>query len=133
MPSPEANEVLASKVANALIESAELSPMVSAIPHSGVITGVLGGFKQYFGGLWVGGRANLTKSQLSFYPNAMNRLVQTGELSVVIPLAQIKEVTLENGFFTNIIVVKTDKSTLRLRCYGANDFMQTIRLAANLI
>jgi hypothetical protein len=132
MKSPPTTEVVASKVANALIESVELSPMVKAIPHSGTITGVLGGFKKYYGGLWVGGTATLTNSQLSFEPNAMNRLVQTGELSVVVPLKQIKEVTLEKGFFTNIIVVKTSKSTLRLRCYGADNFMQRIRVVANL-
>lgn len=130
MQSPQTTEVLASKVANALFESIELSP--AAIPLSGALMGVLAGVKKYYGGLWVGGRATLTNSQLSFEANLINRLVHMGELSVVVPLEQIEEVTLEKGFLTNIIVVKTSKSTLRLRCYGADDFMQRIRVAAKL-
>jgi hypothetical protein len=62
----------------------------------------------------------------------MNRLVQTGELSVAVPLNQIKEVTLEKGFLTNIIAIKTSTSTLRLRCFGADEFMHKIQLAAYL-
>jgi hypothetical protein len=130
--SPQTTEVVASKVVNALIESVELSPAVKAIPYTGAFTGILGRFRKYYGGLWVGGTATLTNSQLSFEPNAMNRLAQVGELSVVVPLNQINEVTLEKGFFTNIIVVKTSTSTLRLRCYGADEFMQRVRVAANL-
>src|SRR5579872_1537812 len=128
MNSLQATEVVASKLANVLIESVELSPVAKAIPFNPL----LGWFKKNYGGLWVGGRATLTNSQLSFEPNTMNRLVQTGELSVVVPLKQINEVTLEKGFVTNIIVVRTSKSTLRLRCYGANDFMQRIRAVAKL-
>jgi hypothetical protein len=132
MKSSQTTEVIASKLANALIESAELSPAMKAVPHSGVVTGVLGGFRKYYGGLWVGGKATLTNSQLSFEPNAMNRLAQTGELSVVVPLYEIKGVTLQNAFLTNIIVIRTKKSTLRLRCFGAADFMQKIRELANV-
>src|SRR5438128_5794866 len=90
MKSPQTAEVLVSKVANALIESAELSPAVNAITHSGAFAWALGGFKKYYGGLWVGGRATLTNSKLSFEANAMNRLVQTRVLSVVDSLEQIK-------------------------------------------
>ena len=132
MKSSQTTEVIATKLANALIDSVELSSVGKALPQSGVSTWVLGRFKKYYGGLWVGGRATLTNSMLSFEPNAMNRLVQTGELFVAVPLNQINEVVLEKGFLTNIIAVKTSTSTLRLRCFSANGFMQKIRLAANL-
>ncbi|MBM7831647.1 hypothetical protein JOE59_002352 [Agromyces cerinus] len=112
-------EVLKRKIANALIEDVTVNVTMPSIPI----------LRAALGGLWVGGWVTLTTKAVSFSPNGVNRFMQSGELDVSIPLAQITDVTVLWGFFTKIVAVTTPESVLKVRCYGAARFAQEIRAA----
>ena len=77
-----------------------------------------------------GGAATLTKTQLSFKPSALNILMPGGkDPSVAIPLDKIANVVLEGGFITKIIRIEMPELIVRLRCYGAAEFMEKMREA----
>jgi hypothetical protein len=79
-----------------------------------------------FGGMWVGGRATLTTSFLVFRANRLNRAMQTGGLDVIVPLASVQGVTFERSIVTNIVEVRAEAVTLRLRCYKAKAFADAV-------
>ncbi len=78
------DQVIGTRLANALVEDAEVSlpdlPGLKSVVGMDAVAPVLAVFKRAYGGLWVGGRATLTATDISFHPNAMNRAVQTGSL-----------------------------------------------------
>jgi hypothetical protein len=81
----------------------------------------------------VGGRVTVTSEAVRFSANAMNRALQSGTLDVRIPLEAITGVELQAAFFTDIVVVSTAESRLRVRCYRAHvleEVIQSARLAA---
>jgi hypothetical protein len=124
------DEILAQRVANALIEDAQVKTSSLGVGDVGVIEDVVARYRANVGGLWVGGRATLTATALTFAPNAMNRAVQTGSLDLAVPLSAILDVSVQQSFVTNIVVVRTSQSVLKIRCYGAKTFAQQIRDAA---
>jgi hypothetical protein len=124
------DEILAQRVANALIEDAQVKTSSLGAGDVGVIEDVVARYRANVGGLWVGGRATLTATALTFAPNAMNRAVQTGSLDLAVPLSAILDVSVQQSFVTNIVVVRTPQSVLKIRCYGAKTFAQQIRDAA---
>ncbi len=133
---PEPTDVIASKSANILAEFGDLSKLAKASlilsDNAGTLL-VYEALKKLYGGTWVGGTATLTKTQLSFKPSALNVLLPGGkDPSVTIPLSKIANVVLEGGFITKIIRIEMPELIVRLRCYGAADFMQKIREAAQL-
>ena len=116
-------DILAAKVANALIQDAA-SPFEDSA--SGIGRAIRGSRKRY-GGLWVGGRVTLTSAVLGFSPNAVNRLAHAGDTSFTIPLSAIRRIDVEPAFFTKIIAVTWTGGVARFRCYGAAGFADQIR------
>lgn len=130
---PDPADVIASKSANALAEFGDLSNLAKAsmiIADEGFTLLMFEAVKKFYGGTWVGGTAMLTRQQLSFKPSALNRLLPIKDASVTVPLNKITNIVLEKGFITKIIRLETPELVLRLRCYGAADFVQKIREAA---
>ena len=119
------SRTIMSKVANALVEDAvfQLSKFDSVLKAAGAAPGSVGGvlaaFKNYYGGLWVGGRVTLTDSNVVFAPNAVNRAVHTGPLDISIPLTEISHVESLPGFVTKIVEIRTAGGVLKVRCWGA--------------
>jgi len=118
--------VLLTKTASALVEDAtlDMDPAVEAAlaPLGGAPAGsqaVLEAFRQFYGGLWVGGRLTLTEVALRFAANAANRAVQSGTLDIVVPLTEITSVHVKKAMVTNIVVVGVGYRVVKLRCYGA--------------
>ena len=130
-----ASQIIAAKAANALVEDAELSlPDVAGldliVPNLRTVKGVLAAFKKAYGGLWVGGRATLTTSDVNFRPNAVNRAIQTGSLDIAVPLSAIVDIQVLRGFVTQIIAIHTPGYVVKVRCFGAKAFASQIRSAA---
>ena len=129
------SRTIMSKVANALVEDAvfHLSTFNSVLKAAGAPPGTVGGvlaeFKNYYGGLWVGGRVTLTDSSVMFAPNAMNRAVHTGTLDVTIPLTEISHVECLPGLVTKIVAIHTAGGVLKVRCYGARALAKAIEQA----
>jgi hypothetical protein len=121
------DKVIVTRIANALIDDAELSSV--PIPHKSTVTRVLGAFKQTHGGLWVGGRVTLTESAVEFSANSINRSVTKGQLDVRIPLTEITSVTVEFGVVTKIIAIESPAMTFKVRCYGAEKLAEQIKAA----
>lgn len=116
--------IIAERVANALIPAAETDLL-------GTSDGIAKSFKEFYGGLWVGGKVRLTSSELGFEPNAPNRAVhQPGPLSQHIPLTDIESVAVNWGFITRIISVTTKTQTFKVRCFKADALADEIRAAA---
>jgi hypothetical protein len=130
------SRIIATKVANALVEDAELAlpelPGLDVLaPYVRSVERVLATFKRAYGGLWVGGRATLTTSDIRFRPNAVNRSIQTGSLDIVVPLPAVEDVQVLRGFVTRIIAIHTPGFVVKVRCFGADAFADKIRSAAN--
>lgn len=87
------------------------------------------------GGLWVGGKAVLTISTLSFSPNGMNRALHASpeELEVRVPLSSITDIHIRRGFITDIIDVHSAIVTLTIRCFKAKSFVVAIEAARRAV
>ena len=121
--------VLAERTANALIEDAE-GRFPHGLPHAAIIASTVDAYKQRHGGLWVGGTARLTTDELTFTPNAMNRMAHSGgTLDLAVPLVAVDAVTVERGFVTRIIVLAVGPAVAKVRCYKADAFADQIRAA----
>ncbi len=130
--------VIAKKAANALFKEARISSAADAFSAAtGIgrpVTTVLAQFSAHYGGLWVGGNAVLTGKALRFAPNALNRLVhQNGaELTLDLPLSELKRVDRRFGFVSGIVDIETDSGSFSIRCFNAQGFAEKIRAAAGL-
>lgn len=87
------------------------------------------------GGLWVGGKAVLTTSALSFAPNSMNQALHAApeNLEISISLANISNVAVHRGLITDVIEIRTDAGILKIKCFKAKAFAAAIeatRIAA---
>ncbi len=128
-------EVLATKVANALIQDVQMkgaavAAVVDAVaPGTDVITPALDEFRAHYGGLWVGGKATLTNLALRFSPNAVNRAIQTGSLDVVVPLADVVNVRYTPAVVSSIVSLETRDYTFKVRCFQAKTFADAIEAA----
>ena len=83
-------------------------------------------------GLWVGGRAILTRDSLAFQPNRLNRLLPGKAIRSEIPLASVTSARTGRGFYAGVVEVATEDGTLSLRCATAGAFARAIRQAAGL-
>lgn len=129
-------QIIGTRFANALVQDAEFSvpdiPGLDSItPGIETVPYVISVFKNAYGGLWVGGRATLTTTELSFQPNATNRAFHTGTLDITVPLPAIAGVEVARGFVTKIIAIRTPRFVVKIRCYGAAAFADQIRSAAH--
>ncbi len=82
--------------------------------------------RETLGGLWVGGTLVVTDKDIQFQPNALNRLAHSGDVSVTVPMTEVRS-TATAGMFTRIIDIETTAGTFSVRCYGADAFAATIR------
>ncbi len=115
---------LASKMANALFSEAR-----SAVTDPfGAIKGAAEQQRAIHGGLWVGGRVDLTDEALSFAANAMNRAAHQngGGLHWTVPLSAIRSLRFRKAFVTHIIDIETAEAAYAIRCWGARDFANLI-------
>ncbi|MEG1039065.1 MAG: hypothetical protein RSE94_03990 [Pseudomonas sp.] len=110
-------EIVKSKLVNFLVTDVQISPLNLGLPLS--LGATLYAFNQAYGGLWVGGKLELTNSVLRLSANAANRLVLGGIQDIELPLAAIRKVSFEGGFITSIIGVQTDAGRVQFRCFGA--------------
>ncbi|KJZ34071.1 MULTISPECIES: hypothetical protein [Pseudomonas] len=128
-----AEKILKSKLVNFLVADVEVNYAnvsdVYAVAESGdvdVLAGVLEAFKEAYGGLWVGGKLEVTPTVVRLNANAMNRLVQDGTLDIELPLAWVRKVSVEGGFVTKIVRLDTDAGSVKFRCFGAKDVASLI-------
>lgn len=121
------DNVIARKLANALMKDAEIGDRAQSMLGSGGRLGT-NAVKKLMGGLWVGGTVYLTPDAVEFHPNGLNRVVHKDpdSLSVVLPLRGITSVETRFGLGTKIIDIKTAIGTLSVRCYGATGFAKKI-------
>jgi hypothetical protein len=126
--------------ANALISDAR--PAINIYffsftdPHllaSAVSKVALESFARCMGGLWVGGTAQLSNTSVEFIPNSVNLALNTGSLYVRIPLMDILDVDVAKGIITDIISIRTENGTLKIRCFSAKQFAEEISNAKNRI
>ena len=114
--------LVARKACNCLIPTAEPDLLSVSPPTRFAIESVLSGFRAAYGGLWVGGSAELTTTVLSFQPNAANRAVHKGNLSFSLPLIDIVDVAHRRRFLTGILSISTRHGSIKMRCFGARQF-----------
>jgi hypothetical protein len=127
----KAPAVVASKFANALVPGAEPTSFASRMSGLGG-SFVFDWVRRSSGGLWVGGSVQLTPTELSFSPNAMNRALHTAVASRTLPLHRIAEVKDRFGILTRIIDVRLDDGPVfTFRCFGAPAFARQIAAAAH--
>jgi hypothetical protein len=79
------------------------------------------------GGLWVGGRVTLTKTDVVFAPNRLNADLHTGEITFRLALEELTSVGVTRGVVTSIVELQTATAVARFRCYGAKKFAEQIR------
>jgi hypothetical protein len=125
------------KVANALVEDVRMDVAPGVEVALGAVGGVpatvgpvLEGFRRRWGGLWVGGRVTLSERDVVFAANAMNRMVQSGTLDVVVPLSSVTSVRVQRALVTNIVVIGAGYHLLKVRCFGASALAGAIEHAA---
>lgn len=109
------------KTVNALVPETSLAPWAKLLLFWAVYPTI-----RHSGGLWVGGTLTVHHDQVRFEPNALNRAFLVKDVSFSVPLAEIRSVRVEPGVATNIIVLNTDRSEHRVRCYGAEAFAAAI-------
>lgn len=130
MSMPE--QVIASKVANALVVEAEMAmgPAAEvALSPNRAVENPVEWFRRFNGGLWVGGRATLTTQRLRFEANSLNKMVHSGPMEVDVELRHVVDVSVRRGLFTSVIHVLLPGADFQLRCYGARAFAEQIREA----
>jgi len=97
--------------------------------------GLMKMFSKQMGGLWVAGSLSLFEDSLHFEANAMNKMLQTGTMSVDIPLTSIVRISPRFGFITGIIDVVWTKDSMQylnsFRCFGSKAFLATIQAAVD--
>ena len=123
--------VIASKLASALVSRAEFAPGLEFAMDNvgGFPVGtdqVIQWFQQFYGGVWVGGRATLTPHRLHFAANQLNRMVHSGTLEVDIDLREVMDVSLRTGWVAGIVVVTLPGAELWFRCLGAGTFCDQV-------
>lgn len=118
-------EVIVSKLANALVEDAEVDGTVAEVGPA--IGAPLERSRQKYGGIWVGGRVTLTTESLAFGANALNRALQTGTLDSAIPLTSIVGVEELGGFVSQKVRVTYAGGSFTFRCFGAKRVARQIR------
>jgi hypothetical protein len=121
-------QILKSKWVNFLVADAEVKYdtvddlySIAGAGNVNALSGVLGAFKKAYGGLWVGGKMELTQTAVRLSANAMNRLIQDGTLDIELPLALVRKVSVEGWFVMKIVRLDTDDGSVKFRCYGAKE------------
>lgn len=123
--------ILVKRAANALIEDAEHrntpSLLADEIPGWHQAEPVLQSYKERYGGYWVGGNVVLSEERVLFTPNSMNKAVQSGTLTMDIPLKTVRGVNVKGGFVTKIIEIEVGAKVAKIRCFKAEALAVQIR------
>lgn len=125
--------LLEKKAANALFQEVGLTPRASARLQSSA-PGVLGWLRKRQGGLWVGGTLSLFDDSVRFSPNDLNKLIQTGDLSFILPWSAISAVVWRPGILTGIVELTHGERVEAVRCFGSRSLagrMETLRQAGS--
>ena len=109
------------KLCNALIPDATPSKLAP-----GVAVNAADRVRRKAGGLWVGGRVEITPEGVSFAANGLNWAFHTGLQPVHIPMTAIRKASREFGWVTGIVAVEHDEGTFRFRCYGAGKVAEAL-------
>jgi len=120
--------VIDSRLVNAFLDNASLSE-TDLLPDT--ISGQIDERRRRQGGLWVGGKCELTAATLSFRPNDMNRALHArpDELSVEIHLEDIVGISVQRRLITDAITVRFATEVLKIRCFRAKSFTVAIEAA----
>jgi hypothetical protein len=70
-------------------------------------------------GLWIGGRATLSKDALTFEANRFNGLLHPGAARIVIPVGDIRDARTGRVFFAGVVEIAIPGGVLSLRCVSA--------------
>ena len=126
-------EILKSKLANFLVTDASVnydtvSDLYAEAENGDVdaVADVLEAFRHAYGGLWVGGKVEVTHAVVRLSANALNRVVQEGTLDIELPLELVRKVSVEGGFVTKIVRLDTDAGSVKFRCFVAKDIAALI-------
>lgn len=116
--------ILHSKSANAFFEDVEVAGRMHRDEYgSGAAVSL---FKRAMGGLWVGGRVTLTRTQLAFNPNRLNSSMHKGEIDWIIKLSDIESIEVTSSIGMPVTNVATKERRVRFRCWGAKRFVSRI-------
>lgn len=128
MPPPD--NIIARKLATALLKDAELGDRTSRVVGAGGRMGSKAS-KLVMGGHWIGGTLYLTEECVEFHPNSLNKAVYKDpeSLGVFIPLRGITGVEVRNSVGSQVLDVHTAIGTLSVRCLGAGGFAKKIEAA----
>ncbi|KAB2764306.1 MULTISPECIES: hypothetical protein [Brucella/Ochrobactrum group] len=117
--------VIDSRLVNVFFDKATLSE-ANSLPDT--TSRLIDGRRRKQGGLWVGGKCQLTATALSFRPNDMNRALHArpDELNVEVPLEDIIGISVERRLITDTITVRLSTGVLKIRCFKAKSFAASI-------
>lgn len=129
------SDIIDTRLANAFFSNARVSEDLTGKDQRGECSPLpkaisrqidVGRRKQ--GGLWVGGKAVLTTSTLSFAPNSMNQAMHAApeDLEMNISLADINNVMVHRGLITAVIEIRTGAGILKIKCFKAKAFATAI-------
>lgn len=122
-------QVILQRAANALFADVEPASPLGKGPIGWILVWPLILLKRLFGGLWVGGTVTITPEHVRFEPNAINVAVHENAHGFLVPYKDIRDVRVERGIGTNIVVLMTPEGERRFRCYKANDAAEAISAA----
>ena len=130
MTSPET--ILARKQVSALLAGAKmgrLSKMILGL--DGQVSATLS--KKMIGGQWISGTALIKPGGFEFHPSKLNQpfFKNMDELRILMPWAELDDVSKRFGMVAAIIDLKTSADTLSIRCHGADEFIAKINAARN--
>jgi hypothetical protein len=127
------SETLIARVAaGALIKDAGVKSSINWAWTAGIAGLSLRILRQLWGGVWVGGFAELSSDSLRFDPNQINEAFASGRVHVTIPLDTIQSVAWRRGMRTGVIdVVSSDKTigTFSFRVEERDTFIDRINEA----
>lgn len=134
------SDIVDNRLANVFFANASVSEDLAGKDHQGsssllpkAISRQIDAGRRKQGGLWVGGKAVLTTSTLSFTPNSMNQALHATpeNLEISISLANISNVAVHRGLITDVIEIRTDAGILKIKCFKAKAFAAAIEATRN--
>ena len=78
------------------------------------------------GGTWVGGTCEVSQTHIKIYANKSNKFLMSNLDEILIPTTDVKNLELEKGFMTKIIVIHFGNTFIKIRCYDATKFIQDL-------
>lgn len=121
MASTSDPDLIQKKVCNAFYKDEQLTAMGYSSGNLGVEL-----VRLFMKGLWLGGNASLTSTQLTFELNALNKLFHSGNYRVEIPLVEISQVIVKPAFGYKIIQLIIPQGDFQIRVSGAKEFAHLI-------